>query len=258
MARNNSMLEIKHDFHIHTNLSLCAGKSATLENYISAAKEIGLYKLGFANHFWDDKIEGASDWYKKQNFSHVLKLKSEINVVNDPNMQLYFGCEVEYDYKRRNIAITEAVAEQFDFIIVPNSHTHMTMPHNFYEPYERHLNFMIDSYLDIINSSLCRYITAVAHPFEAVCCPYPKEILIDMLSDDTLKYIFDKTANRGIAIEINIHELMNKDKIAKECGCKFLFGSDAHSKGQLYDNTASKFFVELIELKSDDIASIGR
>ena len=70
-----------------------------------------------------------------------------------------------------------------------------------------------------------------------------------MMSDDDYKRVFDRTANKGIAVEINVAGFWNKSeqeildsqplrlfRIAKECGCKFTFGSDSHN------NTAHKYF----------------
>jgi len=33
---------VKHDFHIHTELSICANETATLKNYIEIAQNIVL------------------------------------------------------------------------------------------------------------------------------------------------------------------------------------------------------------------------
>ena len=54
-------MKVTHDFHIHTNLSLCAEQDTTVEYYVRRAEEIGLTKIGFANHFWDEKVEGANE-----------------------------------------------------------------------------------------------------------------------------------------------------------------------------------------------------
>ena len=35
-------MRINHDFHIHTNLSLCAAETVTAEHYIKKAKELGI------------------------------------------------------------------------------------------------------------------------------------------------------------------------------------------------------------------------
>ena len=43
-------MNVTHDFHLHTHLSLCApDKTGTVENYIKSAKEQGIKKLGFAD-----------------------------------------------------------------------------------------------------------------------------------------------------------------------------------------------------------------
>lgn len=265
-------MKIKHDFHIHTNLSRCAKESATVENYIAHAKRLGLKKLGFANHFWDEKfpIEN-NNFYRIQNFEYNIVLKDELKKIDSGDIKLYFGCETEYNFERRSIAVSEEKAEQFEFILVPNSHTHMTMPKDFYEPYEKHAEFMINAYEDVLNCNLSKYVTAMAHPFEAVCCPYDNSILIDLISDDTYKKLFEKQAEKGIAFEINVSSMRKKTleeiekcsqirmfKIAKDMGCKFLFGSDAHDDGMHLTYENADFVANLLELKEDDILEIAR
>ena len=48
-------------------------------------------------------------------------------------------------------------------------------------------------------------------------------------------------------------------RLAKECGCKFIFGSDAHSTNEhkSYEKLTG-IFVELLGLKEDDILSIAK
>ncbi len=264
-------MKINHDFHIHTFLSGCGDKNATVDGYIENAKSLGLTKLGFANHFWDQNINGAPDWYKPQNFDNLCKIKDDLKRFENENIKLYFGCETEYDYPHRSVALTPNIAEQLDYVLVPNSHTHITMPNDFYNPYTKHKDYMTDAYYDIINSDISRYITAIAHPFEAVNCPYDNKILIEMFTDGEFKRMFSKTAEKGIAIEINVarYEKLNRDdienyptmrmfKIAKAMGCKFIFGSDAHRHAAhtYYKNT--DFIANLLELKENDITDIAR
>ena len=264
-------MKVTHDFHIHTNLSLCAEPDTTPEFYVRRAEEIGLKKLGFANHFWDERIAGANDFYVSQNLEYVLELKEELKQIKSETVQPYFGCEVEYDFAHRGVSLTEDVAEQFDFVVVPNSHTHMTMPKDCYEPYQKHADFMVQAYEDILNSNVSRYITAMAHPFEAVCCPYDYSILIDIISDDCFKRLFDLTAKKEIAVEINIgnyHDLGDADiekcsqirifRIAKECGCKFIFGSDAHNRRRHNSYGHADVLADILELRESDIAEIAR
>ena len=274
-------MKVTHDFHIHTNLSRCAMKyPSDFEGYMKKAAEIGLTKVGISNHFWDAPIEkdysaykpqhDYSRFYTIQNYEHVSKILPEIQAYQG-DIKVYYGCETEYDPFHHGVAITEETAEKFDYVLVPNSHTHMMMPIECYEPYEKHAEYMINAYLDIIRSNVSRYITAMAHPFQAVCCPYDYNILVDMISDDTYRRLFDETAEKGIAFEINVSSMKNKTheeieassqlrvfRLAKECGCKFLFGSDAHDHASLDQYSNADFVAELLELTEDDIADIAK
>ena len=264
-------MKIKHDFHIHTTLSLCAKKGATVEYYIGKAEELGITKLGFSDHFWDSAIEGANSFYQPQNWEHVKQLKEELSKNRSQKIKTYFGCEVEYDSHTRDIAMTEAVAEKFDYVIVPNSHTHMIMPKEYYHPYQKHVEYMIQVYENILHSKLSGYITAMAHPFEAVCCPYNYGILIDMIPDEVFQRLFEETAEKGIAVEINLgkyRKLSGEEivkcpqirmfKIAKACGCKFLFGTDSHDCGHHDSFGNADLLADILQLSERDIAEIAR
>ena len=273
-------MKITHDFHIHTHLSLCAQPSAQVEYYMKKAKQLGLKKIGFSDHFWDSPIDGsqipgwgfyASETEPHQNYEHLCKIKPELEKYADPDIKVYFGCETEYDPIHRGVAVTEETAEKFDFIIVPQSHTHITMPKDLYQPYQKHLDYMITAYDDILDSPVSKYITAVVHPFEAVCCPYDNTILIDMLSEDVMKRLFTKSAEKNIAFEINVSQMMDKTpeqiaecshmrmfRIVKECGCKFIFGSDSHDDVTHEKYSNAQLTADLLGLTDDDIADIAK
>lgn len=264
-------MEITHDFHIHTNISTCADQTVTLDDYILWARKIRLKKIGIANHFWDEKIEGAYNFYRPQGFEHVSKGLPEIREKSNSDLKIYFGCEAEYDYKRREVSITEEVAEKFDYIHVPISHTHITMPEEFYMPYQQHVDYMIQAYEDVLNSKIRKYITAVAHPFMVVGCPYDNEILLKLISDDTFKRLFTKSAEENIACEINVwwaekktkEDIMNHDfirmyRMAKKCGCKFIFGSDAHNNVEHGAYGNAQFIADFLELKESDIVELAK
>ncbi len=264
-------MKISHDFHIHTNLSICADRSVGLDTYIENARKSGLKKIGIANHFWDNTIECGISFYNIQNYEHLAKIIPEIKEKSNDELKIYFGCEAEYDYKHRGVSITEETAEKFDYILVPNSHTHLTMPKDFYEPYQKHVDYMIQAYTDIINSNVSKYITAIAHPFQAVRCPYPNDILVKMISDDMFKRLFTQTAEAGIAYEINTtwmnkktqeeiadFEFIRMYRLAKESGCKFIFGSDSHKGTEHEKYSNAEFVADLLGLDENDILDIAR
>lgn len=262
---------INHDFHIHTKLSLCADRGAEAKLYIEKARELGLKKIGFANHFWDEKIPANEEFYEIQNFKHNIVLREELKKLDKSGVEVYFGFEGEY-HPVYGVAITPEIAEQLDFLIVSNSHTHKIMDPALYEPYEKHAQFMAKAYNNILDSDISKYVTAIAHPFEAVCCPYNRQVLFNLVSDDTYKALFTKTAEKGIAVEINTspfgkiteenfenyNELKMFD-IAKKEGCKFIFGSDAHSN-RAHENYLylTNFLSERIGLDEKDIIEFAR
>lgn len=264
---------IKHDFHIHTNLSLCADKEATLDLYAQKGRELGLEKMAITNHLWDHAVpdwenDENSEFYRVQDYEYINSERKLVEQANKNGANFLFGCEAEYSYKHHRPAISPAVAEQMDVLLVPNSHTHLTMPKGFYEPHEKHIEFMKNAFMDIVNSDVARYITAIPHPFLAVCCPYDNRQLLREMSDDDFKFCFTAAAEKGIALELNPNFIKNKPlnvvyddpifrmfRIGKECGCKFTVGTDAHS-GAGYDNYNLIYVItSLLNLKEDDFHS---
>ena len=259
-------MKITHDFHVHTNLSICAKPEATLENYAERWRENGITKIAITDHMWDHAATPIeNEFYEKQNVAHILQLRDKVEEYRKGGMDILFGTECEYSYKTRRPAITPAVAEQMDVLLVPNSHTHLTMPKDFYEPYEKHANYMIDAFMDIVRSDVARYITAIPHPFFAVCCPYSNREIIRLITDDQFKRCFDAAAEAGIALELNPNYVRNRSletvydepyfrmfRIGKECGCKFTVGSDAHAMAD-YDNYNRIYtLTSLLDLGEDD------
>ncbi len=276
-------MKVNHDFHIHTKLSLCApDKTGTVENYVKSAKKQGLNKLGFADHFWgsepgDPKYYESvkmnpNNYYLTQNYEYISQIKPELEKYKDEAVELYFGAECEYDPFKKSIAVSREQVESFDFLIVPNSHTHMMMPESYYEPYEKHIDFMFDAFYNILNCEFSRYITSIAHPFRAVAPPYDRTILNKMISDDRYKKAFDAAANKNIALEINVFSIVKENpdditkldedirmfRLAKECGCKFTFGSDAHIITEHTNYTNADKIAQILGLSENDIAPIAR
>ncbi|MBQ8717291.1 MAG: hypothetical protein IJY43_05560 [Clostridia bacterium] len=64
--------KIDHDFHIHSHISSCShSPEQTNERILQYAVENGLSQICLTDHFWDESVEGASNWYKKQDYAHI-------------------------------------------------------------------------------------------------------------------------------------------------------------------------------------------
>ena len=81
--------------------------------------------------------------------------------------------------------------------------------------------------------------------------------MMKLISDNTYGELFEIAAARGIGLEINGSveepECYRMFGIAKECGCKFYFGSDAHHPN-VFDTSKKGFeyIVDLLKLEEDD------
>ena len=191
-------MKITHDFHIHTSLSLCAKETATLQHYIKKAKELGLKKIGIADHMWDATVPGARSWYQKQGFDHISKIREELASIDTEGVQVYLGCETEYYAPEHRIALNEAVAEQLDFVLAPNSHTHLAMPKEYYEPYQKHADYMLRAWFDILTCNESKYVTAIPHPFLAVCCPYSYRKVMQIITDEQYRECFSLAKEKNV------------------------------------------------------------
>ena len=249
-------MKIRHDIHCHTHLSLCGKDNATIAYYVRSARKLGLKLVGIADHMWDEKIpfaesmrhsrsagdgENVLNWYRAQFIPHCREILDEIAAADAGDIRFAFGGEVDY-CPGIGAAITLEEAEKLDFMIVPNSHTHHIMDKALYEPPRKHAEFMLRAAMEICTAPTAKYVTALAHPFDPVCCPYPAERVMDTIRDEEFFEVFRAAAEAGIAAEINTacysslpvesfgnlwmtHVL----SIAKKAGCTFTFGSDAHS-----------------------------
>ena len=135
--------------------------------------------------------------------------------------------------------------------------------------------------MDIVNSDVAKYITAIPHPFMAVGCPYDGRALIKMISDDTFKRCFDIAAEKGIALELNPNYLRKKEfddhvrnenlaamytdqalrmlRIGKDCGCKFTVGPDCHGDNEEdLDYSYTYLLAGLLDLTEDDFHPLCR
>ena len=80
-----------HDYHIHSHLSLCSNDPAqSNERILQYAKDNGLGEICLTDHFWDEKIPKAPDWYKKQDLAHI---KQALPLPQDEKVRFLFDKE---------------------------------------------------------------------------------------------------------------------------------------------------------------------
>ena len=82
-----------HDLHIHSQISSCSNHpEQTTERLLQYAKDNSLSTICLTDHFWDETVDGASDWYRPQNYKHIAAAKP---LPQGENTRFLFGCETE-------------------------------------------------------------------------------------------------------------------------------------------------------------------
>ena len=128
-------------------------------------------------------------------------------------------------------------------------------------------DFMVESFRSLMNNEMLKSYSdlipvSVAHPFQPVGSAPLHGDMLKRIADNTFGELFERAAKRGIGLEINNRarnpEVVRWIGLAKECGCKFTFGSDAHGKDEmkLVFDVASCF--DAARLTDDDLMDFVR
>lgn len=253
------------DFHIHSYLSLCSkDPKQSNEAILQYAIDNDLKELCLTNHFWDETIPGASGFYQLQNFEHIQKA---LPLPQSKEVKFYFGCEADMN-KDFKLGISPELFNKFDFILISLTHFHM-------------VGFSIDKEQNCIEEKaklwVKRFETLLSYdlPFHKIglahlaCNLMHKESrkgylqLLNLIPENKMRELFSKASELGIGIELNQEDMSFQEeeknivlrmfKIAKECGCKFYFGSDAHHPSQFKKcRTILKRTVQYLNLQESD------
>ncbi|MBQ3225791.1 MAG: PHP domain-containing protein [Clostridia bacterium] len=257
--------QIEHDLHIHSHLSLCSGDpEQSNERILAYAKENGFHTVCLTNHFWDERIPVEAGFYKQQDFPHIAQARP---LPQAEGIRFLFGCEGEMNTEM-TIGISKERWDEFDFIIVPTTHLHMDIALDAEKDgsIERRAQLWVKRLDALLDSGLPFYKLGVAHLttrlIDATVSGNHIKVL-NKIPDAELFRLFEKAAQRGCGIELNAEDMkftseaedavLRIYRVAKECGCKFYCGSDAHRPAGL-DEAKALFekAVTLLALSEDD------
>ena len=228
-----------HDYHIHSTLSTCChDQRMTADAILAAVLAEGHKEVCITNHLWDADMPGADEWYAPQDIAHVLSI---LPLPESDRVKVRLGCETEFCGGTK-IGLSPTHYDLFEFIIVPFNHLH----NNFSRPRDvvtaaQVAALYVDHFEDLLLQPLPWKRTGIAH----LTCPltFPHDNLhevFDLLDETRMRRIFDVLAKRGAGIELNgacfrpgweKHEgsFLRVYRMAKEAGCTFYCGSDAHA-----------------------------
>lgn len=258
--------KIDHGYHIHSQLSSCSrDPEQTPDRILQYAKENGLSRICLTDHYWDSAVDGASQWYRPQDFDHIAKA---MPLPQDEEVEFLFGCETDMD-KLMTVGIPAARFDEFDFIIIPTTHLHMTgftISNEDAESNERRAQLWVERLDALLHKSLPFGKIGLAHLVCGLIKRESREEYLNVLSlipDAEMERLFTMAAELGCGIELNQSDMSFGDdeadvvlrpfRIAKSCGCKFYLGSDAHHPTE-FKKSKGVFerAVTLLDLKESD------
>lgn len=251
--------QIDHDYHIHSQVSSCSSDlEQTTERILQYAKDNGLKKIVVTDHYWDTHVPNRNPFYDGQNNKIAA---SALPLPKADGIEFLLGCETDMD-EDGNIGICEACTDQFDFIIVPTTHMHMYHPKT--NDFESHVRFWIERYEKLLDSNLPFHKVGIAHmTCDAIGNPsFGYLHVLDAIEDRQFEGLFRETARKGMGVELNacafvysgkdIDRVFRPYRIAKECGCKFYLGSDAHHPADFSAYNHFQFIIDTLDLQESD------
>lgn len=232
--------QFDHDLHIHSVCSQCAkDPNQTPERILEHACQKRLKTVCVTDHFWDESIPGASEWYERQSYHHISKY---LPLPKGENVRFLFGCEAEQMISGE-LSIAKEHYDRFDFIIAATTHFHrvgLTVTEQMAQTPLTRAKAWVDRLEAVLNADLPFHKMGIAHLTCKLIAPTRELLLqtLDAIPNTELFGLFRKAAELGIGIELNGGALkctpeeediiLRPYRIAKHCGCKFYCGSDAH------------------------------
>ena len=260
-----------HDYHIHSYLSTCSDDpEQSPARILKYALETGLSEICITDHYWDGAVPGASDWYKPQDFEHISRVKP---LPEAEGVKFLFGCETDMD-KLLTVGIPKERFSDFDFVIIPTTHLHMTdftITKEDAESNEARARLWVRRLDALLGMPLPFEKIGIAHLACGLIDQRSRQDYLDTLSlipDGDMNRLFKKAASVGAGIELNLSDMTFRDgeedfvlrpfRIAKACGCKFYLGSDAHHP-KSFERCRPIFerAIDMLDLSEDDRFYIG-
>ena len=256
---------VDNDLHIHSCLSECSSDpEQNNERILQYALDNGIKTLCLTDHFWDETMKGASVWYEPQNYAHI---SHALPLPQHENVRFLFGCETELN-SDLVVGVSKERYEKFDFVVVPTTHFHMkgyTITNEEGRDEEALARTWEKRLEAVLSMDIPFKKTGLAHLTCGLIAPERSMYLrvLELLDESEMHRLFVKAANVGVGIELNSSDMGYKDherdyvlrpyRIAKEHGCKFYLGSDAHHPAGL-DAAKERFLrgIEDLGLTEDD------
>jgi len=257
---------IDHDLHVHTYLSACCHdrEGQTPERIRAAAAAGGVRTIGLADHVWANPDVPASAWYAPQTIDRLVAMRRDVPR-QAAGVRVLVGCEAE-TIAPGVFGITPDAAACVDFVQLACSHFHMT--EFVAQPASARPRDLADHALAFFRSAAGSGLaTVIPHPFLTLGFQEVIPAMVAAISDGQFTDAFGVAAERGVGIEITVGYLANAPRrdaalrlltLAKQAGCRFSFGTDAHEPAALARLGELAFFADALDLAEHDLLPLAR
>ncbi len=257
-------MQVTIDTHIHTPLSKCCFENdQTIPNIAGKLAQKGIGLIAITDHFWSSPDIKPNPWYAQHTGNgHLLQIQ-EIKSQIYP-LKVLSSCEADMQAPGK-FGITREWKERFDMVLMAADHFQLK---DFVEqpmpPTPENIGrLMLRFFRSAVTSGLA---DILAHPLfsNGYECLYDQAI--DRLTDSELFDALSLAQQHGVGLEINCGVLrcaengkFNLDtmlrifSLAKQAGCKFTFGSDAHAWSDFERYSLAENFSARLQLTVHDL-----
>ncbi len=222
----------------------------------------GLKLLNITDHAWDRDVpcDTPGCWPPLSGAMSILPLPQS------KQCRMLFGLEADMNY-HDVIGLSKAHFEALDFIVIAPDHLNLKTfalnpevtgndAESHYKRYKERIHAMLAMDLPF-------HKTTIAHFSDGIVCDSDPIGCISRFTDAELTDIFTKIRDRGMGVELNLRvdhhsrrnvkEMLRPLFIARDVGCKFTFGGDAHEPEEFigYRENAEKL-VTILGLEEKD------
>lgn len=249
------------EFHVHTNVSWCAGEDMSPAAMRARAAAEGLSLLGFADHLWLDPKRGC-----RPALARVLGLRRSLAALPPSGPRTLAGAEADCA-PGLGAAGGEGLRE-LDFVVAAYHFADVrTGLVSWPRTPEELARILLDGFRSVIDAPGVRI---AGHPF--FIPPSVWRRLPEGLREEpeeafavvarSAGRLLALAAERGIAIELNAKALGPWARetmrpvvaAARECGCRFALSSDAHLLGEIGRSLSLSEWVRSAGIGSREIA----
>lgn len=239
--------KVDHDLHIHSFLSACSrDPEQNPRRMVEYAKANGLKQLCVTDHFWDEDQGSGAPCYGEENLFEKKRLLGELP--QEDGIDFLFGVETELDRNMR-LGLSREHFDWVDFAVIPTTHLNMMgLALNKKEGSSTQSRGLlwVKRLEAVLSMDLPFHKVGIAHLTCSTMAYWSRETELEIykkIPEAEIWRLMKQAAQVGVGIEINSCSMLYQPeeaetvlkiyRIAKECGCKFYCGSDAHRPHEL-------------------------